>query len=252
MTHNVADLPKVYDLAREKDVEFTCAFAQSSDFYFGAKQNYELRLNDQEYFFKKQDPSTSKTIRTLMETSRITVAMPDVKALSWLKNSQDSEKAAVISDANKDFIPVGQKFVQSDTGELKRDWDKGIHTINTSQSQVASGWIGGQEIKLADVTFSIDTKKAVVAVQSLDEKPINKSKNIFLTIMARSSPDKDGFLSEPVTGKLLITAPAGLKLYPVNSIGNKMPALPAGYAKGKYHINLEKKNEVHWFILSPS
>lgn len=40
-TDNVADLPKVYDLAQEKGVEFTCAFAQSSDFYFGAKQNYE-------------------------------------------------------------------------------------------------------------------------------------------------------------------------------------------------------------------
>lgn len=39
-TDNVADMPKVYDLAREKGVEFTMAFAQSSDFYFGAKQNY--------------------------------------------------------------------------------------------------------------------------------------------------------------------------------------------------------------------
>lgn len=41
MTHNVGELPKVYDLAQEKGVEFTMAFAQSSDFYFGAKQNYE-------------------------------------------------------------------------------------------------------------------------------------------------------------------------------------------------------------------
>jgi len=41
MTPNVGDLPKVYDLAMEKGVQFTMAFAQSSDFYFGAKQNYE-------------------------------------------------------------------------------------------------------------------------------------------------------------------------------------------------------------------
>ncbi len=40
-TENVGDLPKVYDLAKEKGVQFTMAFAQSSDFYFGAKQNYE-------------------------------------------------------------------------------------------------------------------------------------------------------------------------------------------------------------------
>jgi MoaA/NifB/PqqE/SkfB family radical SAM enzyme len=31
----------VYDLSRKLGVQFTCAFAQSSDFYFGAKQNYE-------------------------------------------------------------------------------------------------------------------------------------------------------------------------------------------------------------------
>lgn len=41
MTVNVDHLPKVYDLAREKGIQFTCAFAQSSDFYFGAKQNFE-------------------------------------------------------------------------------------------------------------------------------------------------------------------------------------------------------------------
>ncbi|MFH1426541.1 MAG: radical SAM protein [Candidatus Kerfeldbacteria bacterium] len=40
-TINVADLPKVYDLANKKGVQFTMAFAQSSDFYFGGKQNYE-------------------------------------------------------------------------------------------------------------------------------------------------------------------------------------------------------------------
>lgn len=41
MTVNVDDLPKVYDLSRQLGIEFTCAFAQSSDFYFGAKQNFE-------------------------------------------------------------------------------------------------------------------------------------------------------------------------------------------------------------------
>jgi len=40
-TENVAHFPKVYDLSRQLGVQFTCAFAQSSDFYFGAKQNYE-------------------------------------------------------------------------------------------------------------------------------------------------------------------------------------------------------------------
>jgi len=39
---NVEHMTKVYDLARAEGVQFTCAYAQSSDFYFGGKQ---VRLN---------------------------------------------------------------------------------------------------------------------------------------------------------------------------------------------------------------
>lgn len=217
-----------------------------------AKQNYELRLSEQDFFYKKQDPTTSKTIRTLLETSRLTIAMPELKALPWLKNSQDTEKTVVINDANQDFIPEGQNFVQSDTGELKRDWDKGLHTVNTSRSQIASGWIGGNEINLADVTFSIATKKAVAAVQSLDDKPIKQSRKLFLTLMARSIPvtEGEGFLSEPVSGALTISAPQGLKLYPIDILGNKKPAIAVDYTKGKYRIKLDDKNPAHWFMLT--
>lgn len=40
-TANVDHLKLTYDLSRKLGVQFTCAYAQSSDFYFGAKQNYE-------------------------------------------------------------------------------------------------------------------------------------------------------------------------------------------------------------------
>lgn len=40
-TVNVDHLKLTYDLSRKLGVQFTCAYAQSSDFYFGAKQNYE-------------------------------------------------------------------------------------------------------------------------------------------------------------------------------------------------------------------
>lgn len=41
MTVNVHEIKNVYNLSREKGIQFTCAFAQSSDFYFGGKQNFE-------------------------------------------------------------------------------------------------------------------------------------------------------------------------------------------------------------------
>ncbi len=219
-----------------------------------AKQNYELKLSKDDFFYKKQDPTTSKTIRTLLETSRFTVTVPETKELPWLKSSKPI--ASVITDANKDFIPEGQNFVQSDTGELKRDWAKGIHTIDTAKSQIASGWIGGEKINLRDISFEIDTKQAVVAVQSLENKPLNQSKTIFITLMAHSETANDGkklpFLSEPVVGEITISAPTGLKLFPLNSSGKKEDPIKINYAKGKYHIKLDNKNHAHWFLLSVS
>jgi len=218
-----------------------------------AKESYELKLNRDYFFFKRQDPTTSKTIRTLLETSRLTIAMPQIPELPWLNNNGYANGAIVIHDANRDFIPTGQNFVESDTGELKRDWEKGIHTIDTEKSQVASGWIGGESIDLTDVTFKIETKNAIVAVQSLDNKSIRNSQNIFITVMARSKPGKDNklpFLSEPVTGQLDIYASKGLKLFPINRLGKPEDNIAAlQYSEGKYNINLSSDMKYHWFVL---
>jgi Cellulase (glycosyl hydrolase family 5) len=218
-----------------------------------AKQNYELKLSMEDFFYKKQVPTTSKTIRTLLETSRFTVTVPDSNELPWIKeNKQSPGKASIINDANKDFIPEGQNFVQSDTGELKRDWEKGIHTIDTPKSQIASGWIGGAAIKLDQVTFNINTKNAVVAVQSLDDKALKKSKHIFITVMARSVPGDKGhsFLSEPVSGSIVLSAPAGLTLYPINRLGKRDKPVKVEYQKGRYQFKLDESSENHWYELS--
>jgi hypothetical protein len=218
-----------------------------------AKQNFELKLNREDFFFKKQDPSTSKTIRTLLETSRFSVTVPETKELPWLKATKPASATSIVTDANKDFIPVGQTYVLSDTGELKRDWERGIHTVDTAKSQIAAGWIGGKTIKLQDISFEIQTKKAVLAVQSLENKPIAKSKLIFITAMARSKPgngNKLPFLSEPVIGDIVISAPSGLKFFPINRLGEKQEPIKISYVQGKYRIKLNDKNEAHWFLLS--
>ncbi len=216
-----------------------------------AKKNYELQLSEADFFYKRHDPTTSKTIRTLMETSRIGIKIPQVRELPWLnENTVKTGNGLTVSDPNQDFIPAGQDFVISDTGELKRDWSKGIHTVNTPKSQVASGWIGGNPIALKDVTFKISTKKATVAVQSLGDKPINKSGAIFITAIARSMPEKTSFLSEPVAGEISVAAPADLKLFPVDALGKKRAPIRIDYVKGRYLISLDKKNTAHWFILS--
>ena len=67
------------------------------------------------------NPETSATIRTLMEQSKLTIGLPAVKELPWLKASRPKDET-VITDPDRDFIPKGQSFVRSDTGEITRDW----------------------------------------------------------------------------------------------------------------------------------
>ena len=230
-----------------------------------ALQTYELKLGRNDFFFKKIDPTTSKTIRTLLETSRLTVAIPkNTPELPWLKNNaaplgnaNSDPNKHIVTDPNKDFIipvPGEQNVVVSDTSELKRDWGAGIHTINTDKSQVASGWIGGKAIGLDEVSFNIATKKAVVAIQSLDSNPIASSNKIFITAMARCQPSNDNllpFLCEPIVGDITVKALPGLALYSVTNTGAEtLMQSAASYdaLDGKYTIDL-KAAEGHWLIL---
>lgn len=219
-----------------------------------ANNTYELNLDRKEFFFTRHDPRSSKAIRTVLETSRFTVAMPDTPELPWLAdNNRSEENAIVFSDVNRDFIPEGQDFVESDTGELKRDWSKGIHTINTKKSQVVSGWVGGESIVLDDVKFNIETKNVVLAVQSLENTPISESSRLFITAMARSkleSGDALPFISEPVVGTIEIDGVEGLRLYPINNLGKLDDKISIERNReGKYVIELTADMKYHWFVL---
>jgi hypothetical protein len=65
------------------------------------------------------------------------------------------------------------------------------------------GWIGGRRIALADVEIAAKTRNATVAVQNLDDNPINASRTILISLGARSVPktgNRVPFHSEPVVG----------------------------------------------------
>lgn len=219
-----------------------------------AKRLYELQPDRASFYFDAQNPERAKSIRTLLETSRFSVLPPPAPELPWLKNRESAEKnRTVIRDMNADFIPAGHNHVTSDTGELRRDWEKGIQTIDTPRSQVAAGALGGEVIRLGNATFSIRTKKAVVAVQSLDNRSIRKSGRILITFIARSRPaptNKTVMLSEPVSGQITFAAPPGMRLYPVNRSGALDKPLRVKYAGGRYTTAFTSA-AAHWYILQP-
>jgi hypothetical protein len=182
--------------------------------------------------------------------------MPATESLQWLKPSIPPDGSIVVKDPYKSFIEPDASSVTSDTGELHRNWEDGIYSINTKQSQAVMGWVGNKTIKLADTEFNITTRNATVAVQSLDDMEINQSKNILVTLAGTSVPSKNKkkqaklpFLSEPIKGTIKVKAPIGLHLDYIDNQGYRTNR-PVTYLNGQYIIELDKLPPVHWLSLA--
>lgn len=120
-----------------------------------------------------------------------------------------------------DYVPTaGATLTESDTGELRRDWDAGVGTVDTPRSQAAYGFLGGASpIGLSNVSISVDNDFAVVAVTSLDGKDIDASNHLLVTAVGRAEntgmvydlthtklhdTGRGPILIEPIVGRLTI------------------------------------------------
>ncbi|HQT25768.1 MAG TPA: hypothetical protein PLK99_04125, partial [Burkholderiales bacterium] len=153
-------------------------------------------------------------LRTAPELGRLVIAMPQTKSLPWLKPSRIPKGARILTDPNQSLLPPGATHAVSDTGEIRRDWGKGIFTINTARTQAALGWIGGKKLKLADVEIDLLNRNATVAVQSIDGKPIKLSGDIVVTLAGPTDivQKMQGFYyRQPFEGTVIISARKGLR-----------------------------------------
>ena len=218
-----------------------------------AKTTYCLMLNQSQLYDRSLNPATSATIRTLTEQSRLTIGMPSMKELPWLKASQPSAETTVLTDPDHDFIPAGQAFVRSDTGELLRNWKYGIQTIDTPKTQAVSGWIEGKTLKTHDVSFLFNNNKATVAVSSVDNQPLTSSRFILITAVSRVVSSPDGrlpMLSEPVTGSIsLQTKTRGLQLLALRSDGRVVDRSEPLRDQETLTIQLPTVHGTHWYVL---
>lgn len=198
-------------------------------------------------------PSTAPAVRTAMEIGHVEIAMPQASALPWLQRTRPPEGATVLTDPDQRLIGVDATEARSDTGELLRQWDKGLYRIDTPRTQAAMGWLGGQDIRLKDVQVRLSTPHAAVAVQALDDQPIASSRRLLITLAARSVPQEGNrapFHVEPVEGELLIRAPQGLQLYR-GGLESGGGALPVSWADGVYRVVLDGRTSVAWLQLRP-
>jgi hypothetical protein len=218
-----------------------------------AKDTYCLMLERQTLYYQPSHPRTMASLRTLVEQSKVTIGLPDVKELDWDEETKVAAGVKVVADLDRDFVPAGGSVVRSDTGELVRDWVRGVQTIDTDRTQAAHGWIGGTKIELKHVSVDVITPKAAVAVSSLDANPVPQSKKLLITAIARVVASPGGrtpLLSEPVTGRLTIRAPEGLRLIPLVGDGSRLQPLAAPYAGGRYTVTLPGARGTHWFLLT--
>ena len=212
-----------------------------------AKKTYALTFGDRTYI-ETISPLTSPAIRTLTEQSKVVVRLPKPQSLPWLKEHQGIDDAIVVRDPKRSFLPAGATRVTSDTGELSRDWKEGVFRIDTSQTQMIGGWIGGRTRALSDTTVETEMPYAVIAVQSMTEQPISKSNRILVSTGAQAHAHKKGYSAEPIDVEISINAKPGLSLFALLSNGNRKE-IPVTYSDGTYQVNTTPKHRTWWYVL---
>jgi hypothetical protein len=228
-----------------------------------ATRTFHVQLTPDDVYLHKRTPAASMAIRTLTEQSRVAVTLPDTKELPWdaspptpPRKQQSEPKPVLVTDLNQDFLPPGQNFVRSDTGELTRDWGAGYHTVDTSRTQATAGWMGGRTVKLGDVEIRVRTPKAAVAVTSLDGNPIARSARLLVSAVAQvktRSGDKLPFYAEPVRGQICLRTRANagrLWATPLLPSGTQGQTIPIPMAAGRHCFELPPLGP-HWFLLQP-
>ena len=221
-----------------------------------ANHTYRLQLSREQLYFQALTPESSSTIRTLVDKSRLVIGLPDIVELTWDGwANRGGAREVAITNPDRDFVPAGNHFIESDTGELRRDWGLGMHTINTPKSQAASGWLGGRRVTLADMSVEIETAKAVVAVTSLDSKPIRSSDRLLVTTVAQVTTSPGGHLpyrAQPVEGTIRIrTRHPSLCGYPVATDGQLFEPIETRSTNGHVELTLPKGFRTHWYVLYP-
>ena len=153
---------------------------------------------------------------------------------------------------------------RSDTGELVLDRQQGLFTVVADHVAVAAGQLDtAGEIGLGPVTVTCQTPFASLSVVSLDGEPLDRSRRLLLTAVARSlntgqrdAPVNPGaarevegvdadtgmplrigrfaleergempVLAEPVDAEVRIATAAALRAYPLGPRGERREALP--------------------------
>lgn len=193
-------------------------------------------------------------IRTAFERHRFAIALPDVEELEWDRASKVPDDAVVIRDVGHSFLPPDATEVTSDTGQLRRDWSQGMMSIDSPRTQSVAGWLQGTLHQTKAATFESQTPSATLALTSLDEQPLERSRRILLTAVsqvAAKPADRVPLRAQPVEARIrLRTEHAHWDFIPLYADGKRTrgPATRLQASGGELLVEL-KGPDTHWFEL---
>jgi hypothetical protein len=227
-----------------------------------AKQTYRIELDREKTYMQDTSAPASAALRTLTEQSKLVIAPQEIPELSWDQTPKAAGGEIVVKDPARSFLAPGATEVVSDTGELRRNWTTGVHTIDTQKTQAAQGWIGGRSIRLTSVRFDVLTPLASVTVTSLDGKPISEAKRLLVTTVGRvvTSPNNTVPLrAEPVRGTISLPSKAPVSVYTLAPSARYEPTTGRGrpttasaklaVKEGAVTVNLPGTDRTHWYLL---
>ncbi len=216
-----------------------------------AKTTYVFAPSRETLYYRAVTPVNAVGLRTAAERGKLVVALPGTPELPWLAPTPLPAEAQIVDPDRAVILPDAQS-VESDTGELRRNWVQPLYLISTSRTQAASGRLGGRTVTLPDVELRLTTAAASVVVQSLDGQPLALARQVLISLGARSVLDASGKLpyrSEPVQGELFVRGPAGLKLFAHQHASSPRREIPITYTGGRYAIRLDGAVRSYWLIL---
>ncbi|HEX3847924.1 MAG TPA: hypothetical protein VHV81_11145 [Steroidobacteraceae bacterium] len=208
---------------------------------------YVFEPGASDVFDRVISPATSVALRTASERGKLLIALPAVTQLPWLAASPVPAGATILRDSDRTLAPPQGSSIRADSGELEHDWGRGRFTIDTPRTQALVGRIGPDAITLSNIAITADADGSVIAVQSIDGSPLDRSDRIMITagvapsIAASVAPSAAPSVAPgiaPHAGtpwRLSIRARPGMKLHSRGPGGTeRIRRLP--YRNGRYEI----------------
>ena len=178
-----------------------------------ALRRYRLELSAESLFETPMKAETLPALRVLTETSAVSVGLPKVPELPWMREI-GVENAEIVTDLMR-TLDAPDGLVIADTGEFGRDPVAGLFWVDTPRTRAVAGHLPVDGFARGGLEVRLGSGPVLLAVQSLDAQPVEQSGDILISLVGPAAPATEKelpFLSEPVTGIVRFHAPPGLTL----------------------------------------